>query len=366
MKVKAAVVPGKGKDLEIAEVELDGPRPGEVQVQLVASGVCHTDAIVRDQWYEVPLPAVLGHDGAGIGQDGGAGVTGIETGDHGVLSFASCGACTMCLTGHPGYCADFFALNFSGRRMDGSSAFTGEDGNAVSSHFFGQSSFSTVSNVSARSVVKVDESAPLELLGPLGCGIQTGAGAVLNRLDPPAGSSVALFGTGAVGMAALLAAKVAHATTIIAVDVVDSRLEFARELGATHTVNGSKDDVVEAIRDITGGGVGYALDSTGVPAVFRQMSDSLGTLGHGALVGATTLGTEANIDIGTVLLSGQSIHMVIEGDAVPQHFIPRLISLYEQGVFPFDRLVRSYKFDEIKTAFADSESGQTLKPVVLH
>ena len=366
MKVKAAVVPSKGSRLELVDLELDEPRPAEVQVKLVASGICHTDAVVRDQWYDTPLPAVLGHEGAGVVQAVGAGVTRVEPGDHVVLSFASCGSCGYCLTGRPGYCTGFYSLNFSGRRPDGSSAFSDGNGDTISSHFFGQSSFSTVSNVSERSVVKVDPAAPLHLLGPLGCGIQTGAGAVLNRLNPPAGSSIALFGTGAVGMAGLLAAKVAEATTIIAVDVVDPRLEFAKELGATHTVNSRTDDPVERIREITGNGVDYALDSTGVPAVFQQMSDSLAILGHGALVGATTPGTKASIDIGTVLLTGQTIHMVIEGDAVPQHFIPQLISLYERGLFPFDKLIQTYNLSQINTAFKDSESGRTLKPVVVY
>lgn len=364
MKITAAVAPGTGQPLAMQELELDDPRTGEVRVRMAASGICHTDAIVRDQWYEVPLPAVLGHEGAGVVEAVGEGVGRVEVGDHVVLSFASCGECDLCLTGHPAYCATFYDLNFSGRRPDGTAAYTGGGGEEVSSHFFGQSSFATHANVYERCLVKVPDSAPLDLLAPLGCGIQTGAGAILNRLNPPAGSSVVIFGTGAVGMAALLAAVVAEAGTIVAVDVVASRLAFARELGATHTVDASSEDPVERIREITGGGADYALDTTGVPAVFRQLSDCLGTLGHGAMVGATTPGTEGTVDIGTTLLSGQTLHMVIEGDAVPQTFIPRLIGLYEQGRFPFDRLVRHYAFDEINDGFADSESGEVLKPVI--
>ncbi|GAA1914538.1 NAD(P)-dependent alcohol dehydrogenase [Nocardioides lentus] len=365
MRITAAVVPGEGQPLEMRELELDDPRPGEVRVRLRASGICHTDAIVRDQWYDVPLPAVLGHEGAGVVEAVGDGVTTVAVGDHVVMSFASCGTCRLCLTGHPAYCATFYELNFGGRRTDGSTAFTGGDGEAVSSHFFGQSSFATHANVYERCLVTVPASAPLELLAPLGCGIQTGAGAVLNRLDPPAGSSVVVFGAGAVGLAAVLAAVVADATTIVAVDVVGSRLALARELGATHTVDPREEDAVERIREITGGGADFALDTTGVPTVFRQLSDCLGVLGQGAMVGATTPGTEGTVDIGTTLLSGQTLHMVIEGDSVPQSFIPRLIDLYEQGRFPFDRLVRTYDFDAINDGFADSESGEVLKPVVV-
>lgn len=366
MEITAAVARTAEQPLEIENLQLDDPHPGEVQVRLVASGVCHTDAIVRDQWYPVPLPQVLGHEGAGVVEAVGAGVTTVAPGDHVVLGFNSCGHCTSCMQGHPAYCASFFGLNFGGARPDGSRAFSTGDGEAVGSHFFGQSSFATYANVAERTVVKVADDAPLELLGPLGCGISTGAGAVLNVLDPEAGSSIAVFGAGAVGDAAILAAVVANASTIIAVDVVPSRLEKARELGATHVVNGRDEDAVARIREITGGaGVDYALDTTGVPAVFRQMADSLGTRAHGALVGAAALGTEASIDIGTMLVGGASITMVVEGDAVPQSFIPRLIALHAAGRFPFGELVQSYSLQDINTAFEDSESGATLKPVVL-
>ena len=365
MKVTAAVALAKGEPLVIQELILDAPRATEVQVRMVASGVCHTDAIVRDQLYPTPLPAVLGHEGAGIVEGIGDGVTSVEVGDHVLLSFSSCGVCSSCVSGHPSYCIHLYDLDFSGARPDGSTAFTADDGTPVSSHFFGQSSFASVSNVAERSVVKISKDAPLELMGPLGCGIQTGAGAVLNVLRPEAGSSIAIFGSGAVGMSGLLAAVVANATTIIAVDIVDSRLEFAKTLGATHTINSKNEDAVARIREITGGGVNYALDTTGNKFVFAQMTKSLGVLGHGALVGAAAPGTESPIDIGSLLLSGLKISMVIEGDSVPQTFIPQLISLYEAGVFPFDKLVKKYDFANINEAFADSESGVTLKPVVI-
>ncbi|WP_104195473.1 NAD(P)-dependent alcohol dehydrogenase [Cryobacterium sp. M15] len=365
MKVTAAVALAKGEPLVIQELILDAPRATEVQVRMVATGVCHTDAIVRDQLYPTPLPAVLGHEGAGIVEAIGDGVTSVEVGDHVLLSFSSCGVCSSCVSGHPSYCIHLYDLDFSGARPDGSTAFTADDGTPVSSHFFGQSSFASISNVAERSVVKISRDAPLELMGPLGCGIQTGAGAVLNVLRPEAGSSIAIFGSGAVGMSGLLAAVVANATTIIAVDIVDSRLEFAKTLGATHTVNSKNEDAVARIREITGGGVKYALDTTGNKFVFAQMTKSLGVLGHGALVGAAAPGTESPIDIGSLLLTGLKISMVIEGDSVPQTFIPQLISLYEAGVFPFDKLVKKYDFVDINEAFADSESGVTLKPVVI-
>lgn len=366
MKVNAAVATAPQTDLDIRELTLDEPRPDEVTVRMVASGVCHTDAIVRDQWYPTPLPAVLGHEGSGVIEAVGTDVTDLKVGDKVVLAPASCGNCENCVSGHPQYCVEFYDLNFGGSRKDGSKMFD-DNGTPVSSNFFGQSSFATASNVRARNAVKIDDDAPVELLGPLGCGIMTGAGAVLNVLAPSAGESIAIFGTGAVGLSGMLAAKASGATTIIMVDIVPSRLDFAKELGATHVVNSKETDPVEAIREITDGrGVSFALDTTGVPPVFSQMTKSLALRGHGALVGAAKLGIEAPFDIGTLLTSGINISMVVEGDAVPRKFIPKLISLHERGMFPFEKLVKTYDFKDINQAFADSESGATIKPIVVY
>lgn len=365
MLVTSAVATAPKTPLTLREIELDEPRAGEVRVRMVATGVCHTDAIVRDQVYPVPLPAVLGHEGSGVVDAVGPGVSSVDVGDHVILSYNYCGTCTSCRVGTPSYCHNLFAYNFGGSRPDGSTAFSGADGERVSSHFFGQSSFSTYSIAAERSLVKVDKDLPLEILGPLGCGIQTGSGAVLNALDPRAGSSLAIFGAGAVGLSGLLGGVVANVTTLIAIDVVDSRLELARTLGATHTINGRNENVVERIREITGGGVDYALDTTGNTDVYRTMADSLGVRGHGALVGAAALGAEAKIDIGTMLTGGARLSMVVEGELAPQVFVPTLLRLFKAGKFPFDALIKTYSFDEINQAFEDSERGTTLKPVVV-
>jgi aryl-alcohol dehydrogenase len=213
-----------------------------VLVRVVATGVCHTDIIIRDQYYPSPLPAVLGHEGSGVVEAVGSDVAGVAVGDHVVMSFMSCGTCRPCQSGHPGHCGSFFELNFGGGRADGSSASCDAHGHALHDHFFGQSSFGTYAIAHERNVVKVDKDAPLELLGPLGCGIQTGAGAVLSALAVKPGSSFAAFGSGAVGLSAVMAARVAGATTIIAVDVTPSRLALALELGATHAVNSREVD----------------------------------------------------------------------------------------------------------------------------
>ncbi|MDO2934729.1 NAD(P)-dependent alcohol dehydrogenase [Paeniglutamicibacter sulfureus] len=364
MKTRAAVAIAPETDLEIREIEVDDPRADELRVRMVASGVCHTDAIIRDQWYPVPLPVVLGHEGAGIVEAVGSDVQGFAEGDKVVIGPAFCGRCEQCLAGHPMYCVNFYDRNFGVQRPDGSKSFSDAQG-PIGSHFFGQSSFAELTNVVAHGAVKVPDGVPLEILGPLGCGIMTGSGAVLNVLQPQPGSSIAVFGTGAVGMAGMLAAKAAGATTIIMVDIVPERLDFAKELGATHTVNSKETDPVEAIKEITGGGANFALDTTGVPPVFSQMTQSLATRGHGALVGAAKLGTEAPFAIGNLLLTGIKVSMVIEGDAVPKEFIPRLVSLHARGLFPFDKLIKKYPFEDINRAFADSADGSTLKPVIV-
>lgn len=364
MRITAAVSREVRAPLELVTLELDDLRDDEVRVRLVATGVCHTDALVRDGVLPGPMPVVLGHEGAGVVEAVGSAVRSVSPGDHVVLGFTSCGVCEQCRGGHPAYCAAFPPLNFGGARPDGTTSLT-EGMTPVASHFFGQSSFATFANVSERSVAKVDPSVPLELLGPLGCGVTTGAGTVLNVLKPAAGSSIVVFGAGAVGSSALLAAVVAECETIIMVDVVPARLALAVELGATHVVNALEEDPVERVRQITGGGARHAIDTTGRPGVFRQMVDSLAPQGYAALVGAAAPGTEAAIDIGAFLVNSPTVTAVIEGDAVPQAFIPYLVDLYKAGRFPFDRLVTTYAFDDINQAFADSEAGVTIKPVVV-
>ena len=362
-EITAAVVRKKGGPFQVETLTLEGPRPDEALIRIVATGMCHTDMVARDQLYTVPLPVVLGHEGAGIVERVGSSVKKIAPGDHVVLTYMWCGHCKPCLNGDLTYCANFYPLNFGGAREDGSSATQSRQG-AVHDHFFGQSSFGTYALAHERNVVKVPANAPLELLGPLGCGIQTGAGAVMNALKVRPGSSFAAFGGGAVGLSAVMAARVAGATTIIAADVVPSRLALAKELGATHTVNSRETDPVEAVRKITGGGADFTLESSGRPAVLRQAIDALAIKGVCGIVGAPALGTEASFDVNGVMTTGKRIIGIIEGDSVPDLFIPSLVELYQQGRFPFDKLVKFYPLDQINQAAEDSEKGVTIKPIV--
>jgi aryl-alcohol dehydrogenase len=365
-EVTAAVVREQGS-FDLASAYLEQPRDDEVVVRVVAAGLCHTDLVVRDQVYPVPLPIVLGHEGAGIVEAVGSGVQKVAPGDHVAVSFLNCGRCRPCFDGSPASCANFNDMNFAGQRPDGSHALTSaESGDSATLHdrFFGQSSFATYAIAHERNTVKVRDDAPLELLGPLGCGIQTGAGTVLRALKVGTGATFAVTGAGAVGLSAVMAAHVAGATTIVAVDVVPSRLELARELGATHVVNGAETDAVEEIRRITGSGVDYALDTTGLPALIRQAVDALRQHGKAAILGASRPDATLDIAANAFMQSCKTIMGVVEGDSVPDVFVPQLLELYMQGRFPFDRLVRFYDFDQINQAAADTESGATVKPIL--
>ncbi len=365
-KIKAAVVRQKGGPFQIEDLMQDDPRSDEVRVRIVATGMCHTDMVARDQLYEVPLPVVLGHEGSGVVEQIGNHVKKVAVGDHVVLTYMWCGHCKPCLRGDLTYCEQFYALNFNGAREDGStSTFTTDNTpEPIHDHFFGQSSFGTFALVHERNVIKVPEDAPLELLGPLGCGIQTGAGAVMNALKVNPGSSFAAFGGGAVGLSAVMAARAAGATIIISVDVVPSRLALAMELGATHTINSRETDPVEAVRKIANGGADFTLESSGRPAVLRQAIDALAIRGTCGIVGAPSLGTEASFDVNGVMTTGKRIIGIIEGDSKPDLFIPALAELYQQGRFPFDKLVKFYSLDQINQAAEDSEKGITIKPII--
>jgi aryl-alcohol dehydrogenase len=365
MRITAAVATEPRAPLQLREVELDAPRPDEVRVELVATGVCHTDAAIRDQLYPTPLPAVLGHEGAGVVRDIGSEVRAVSPGDHVVLSMNSCGVCDHCREARPTYCADGYARNFGGRRPDGSTAL--HDGSAgLSAQFFGQSSFATHANVAERSVVRVPADLPLHLLAPLGCGVQTGAGAVLNVLRPGPGASVVVFGAGSVGSASLLATRLTASTQLIAVDLLDERLEAARRLGATEVVHASREDVVERLTELTGGrGPDFAVETTGSPEVLRQAARAIAARGTVGLVGAAAPGTETPLETGFSLTKGWTLRTVVEGDAVPQTFIPHLAELWRQGRLPFDEIVTTYPFARINEAIADAEQGRTIKPVLL-
>ncbi len=364
MLTRAAVVRERGGPFRVEAVELDEPRPDEVIVRIASAGICHTDLGARAGYVPMPLPAVLGHEGAGVVERVGSAVTRVVPGDHVVMSWTWCGSCSACRSGQYACCELFFPYNIAnGSRPDGSPTIRDAAGAVVHGHWFAQSSFAELALAPERSLVKVRDDVPLENLGPLGCGVQTGAGAVMNTLAPRPGSSIAIFGAGMVGMSAMLAALVCGCTTVIMVDLVASRLTLASELGATHTVNAAEVEPVEAIREITGGGPEFSLECVGSPGVLRQAVDVLPRRGVCGLLGVTAPGTPVTLDM-DLLMNARTVKGVIEGDAVPDLFIPRLVELHVQGRFPYTRLIECFPFERINDAVAAMEQGRVIKPVL--
>ena len=363
MKALAAVLAAPGGPLELTEVEVKDPRPDELVVRIAGVGICHTDLGVIDAPAKGQLPIVLGHEGSGVVERVGADVPDLVEGDHVVLSYSYCGTCDNCARALPMHCREFVARNMTGARSDGSSPLVIGERTLLGS-WFGQSSWSSHAVTNYRNCVKVGSHLPLHLLGPLGCGIQTGAGVVLNTLQPRPNSSVAIFGVGSVGLSALLAARVVGCHPTIAVDIDDARLKKAASLGATHTINSSKSQPVNTIKELTAGfGTHYSVDCIGLPPVVRDALECLQTPGVCATVGFQGLPNEVVIDQGSVLF-GKTLIGVIEGDAVPQEFIPQLLQLYEDGLFVFDELIDLFDFSSINDAISAVHDGTTTKAVL--
>jgi aryl-alcohol dehydrogenase len=363
MQIEAAIVSERSGRFVLDTVELCAPRPEELIVRVVASGMCQTDLHGRDGYYASLYPSVYGHEGAGVVHAVGSAVREFAPGDHVVMSYPWCGACANCRHDLPTYCLHARDLKMKGTRADGSTLLS-KNGAPVYSAFFQQSSFGTFALTQERYAVKVRSDAPLELLGPLACSGQTGAGAVLNVLKPNPGESLAVFGVGAVGLSALMAAKVAGCGPIIAVDIHDHRLALARELGATHTINHNKcSDVIGETRKITGGGLRYAVETSALPAVFREAIESLMPGGTCILLGSARKGTEVWFEM-PFLQDGRIVRGIVQGNSVPKEFIPKLVDLIVQKRFPIERMIKFYDFADINLAAQESSTGIAIKPVL--
>jgi aryl-alcohol dehydrogenase len=352
----AAVFARPGAEPEIQTLLIEEPRATEVLVRLKACGVCHTDMVLRDGSLPLTFPAVLGHEGAGIVEAVGAEVAGLRPGDKVVLSFMSCRACATCTTGHPSYCENIASLNFSGRRPDGSPKLWSEDGQPISGSVFGQSSFSHLALAHRENVVRVETDLPFHMLAPLGCGVQTGAGTVLETLRVTAGSTVAILGGGGVGLAAAMAAIAVGASAVTVLDRHEGRRRLARALGATAAV---------AEAGTLPDGLDFIIDTTGIADVAAQAASHLGICGTLALVGAHAKRDILQIEAAFLVRAGRRVIGVIEGGVDPHIFIPHMIGMIEDGQLPVGRLIQNYAFNEIAQALADSESGKTVKPVLL-
>ncbi len=363
LEIQAALVSEYGGPFVMTDLRLERPRGDEVLVRVVASGICHTDLAARNGLIPLPLPIVLGHEGAGVVVETGENVTDLFPGDHVVLTYLTCGDCPQCQAGEASQCRLFVPLCFAGCRPDGTHAVHGPGGNVINDRFFGQSSFATHLIAHRRNAIKVPRDVPLETLAPLGCGIMTGAGTVWNVLKPEPGAGVAVFGAGSVGLSAIMAAKVAKAGTIIAVDIMPSRLATALELGATHVIDARDGDSAEKIRAIMPDGVGSAFDTTGRFGVMRHALQALDQGGKLALVSISEPG-DLPVNLQDLISSCKTIHGVLEGGGNAATMIAEMIRLQQDGLFPYDKLITTYPYSQINEACADAISGKAVKAVL--
>jgi aryl-alcohol dehydrogenase len=361
--VRAAVTDAVGAPFAVEELRIDDPRSGEVRVRLAGCGLCHTDLAARAGDFPFRFPGVLGHEGAGIVEAVGPEVTSVQPGDHVVIGWPWCGQCRNCLAGQPRFCQSLGPLLGGGTRADGSTALRRAGGQPVHSHFFGQSSLATACVTAARALVPVQTAVPLAALSVLGCGIATGAGAVLNAVRPGPGSALVVYGAGAVGLGAVMAARCTAATTIVAVDPVAARRTLALKLGATEAIDPAGTDVVATVHEICSGPADAAFECTGAGPVARQAIDSVGMLGTCCLIGGPRRNAEFSADHRTTLW-GKRIVGTLGGEGVSTRFVPALLRLHEQGRFPFTELIEYFPLDKISDAAAAAQAGEVVKPVI--
>jgi aryl-alcohol dehydrogenase len=361
MEILAAVSREADSPPRVETVELGPLQLGEVRIRIVATGICHTDFHFHSGAMPTSKPIVLGHEGAGIVEEVGVGVTGLAVGDHVVLSAGSCGTCANCHAGLPTYCVDMVRLCWSGMRPDGSTTLS-QNGDRIGSCFFSQSSFATHAIAPQRTAVKVPSDLPLHLLGPLGCGMITGAGSVIEAFRLRPGQSIAVFGAGGVGLAAVMAAKLSGASQIVAIDRDERRLKLASELGATATLMSGSDTLAD-LRKVLPGGFDFSFSTTQVPVLFDIAVSCLATQGTAGFV-VNPAGAWAP-DMLNLLTGGRKLQGIIGGNANPQTFIPQLIEHWRQGRFPFDRLITEFSFDQLELAWEQFRSGDVIKPVLV-
>ena len=364
MEAQAAVMRERHGRWSMETVTVAEPGPNEVRVRVAASGICQTDVHARDGFFPIPCPAIYGHEGAGVVESFGSQVTSVVAGDHVIMANPSCGQCDDCRAGFETYCVNAPALKQSGFRSDGRSLSFQRGDEPIYGSFFQQSSFAGVTLAMARNTIRVPKEAPLDILAAFPCGVNTGAGAVLNVLKPEPGASYVAFGTGTVGFAGLLAARLCGCDPIIAVDLFDDRLALARELGATASVSARDPDLVAKVRRLAGGrGARFCLEAAGFPEALRAAVEVLAPRGTACLVGSARPGVEVSIEMKTIQ-GGRIVRGCTQGESDVQRFLPRLIDLYASGKLPIDRLVRHYPHAAINEAVADMLAGRTIKAVL--
>ena len=357
--MKAAVLYSPHTSLRIEELDLNEPGPGEVLVKMMASGVCHSDwHVVKGEWDHMPLPSVLGHEGAGVVEAVGPGVTNVKPGDHVVLSWkTSCGLCEMCQRGWPNLCD---------RSPAPSSKPSVRASGAAINQMAGLGTFGSYTAVPEVAAVPIDKDVPFAQAALVGCGVTTGVGAAINTASVQPGSTVAVFGCGGVGLNCIQGSAIAGATTIIAVDLLDNKLELGREFGATQVVNASREDVVERIRELTGGvGVHYAFEAIGlVEAPFVQSIRCTRKRGVTVWVGHAPNNTPVTIDARD-LMQEKTVIGSMYGSARPQLEFPRLLDLYKAGRLKLDELItHRFPLEDVNSAFEVLGRGEAARSVL--
>lgn len=361
--MKAAVLYEPNTLLKIERVSLDEPQANEVLVKIMATGVCHSDLHFMKGEMPTPMPVVPGHEGAGIVEKIGPGVTSLAPGDHVVMMVSfSCGKCRYCVAGKPTLCVENLPIMSTATLPGG--AMRLHKGKDELHHLFGLACYAEYAVVNERSCVKVREDAPLDVVCLLGCGTSTGIGAAINTTGIKPGESIAIFGCGGVGLSAVMGARLAGAGKIIAVDTLDKKLAMANKLGADFMINASQDDPIMKVMELTGGGADYALECIGNVDVMTQAFTSIRYGGKLIVVGMAPLGTSLNIATYEFLL-GKGITGTVQGDINPQIDIPRYIDLYMSGKLPIDKLIsKTYSLDEINEAFEALEKGKIIRSVI--
>ncbi|MFV6025829.1 zinc-binding dehydrogenase [Streptomyces sp. NPDC056264] len=363
--VRAAVFSRPGSPIEIADVQLAAPGPGEVEVAITAAGVCHSDLHVLKGEWEVPAPAVLGHEGAGIVTALGADVTGLEVGDHVVLSWVpSCGTCRQCRLGRPWQCEPVASVIASGGVLfDGTSRWS-RDGSPLH-HYLGVSSFAERVVVPASGAIRIRRDAPLDVVALIGCAVATGVGAVRNTAAVEEGATVAVIGCGGVGLSCVQGARLAGASRIVAVDIDSSKLDTACRLGATDTIDSSQVDAVHALRAAVPEGLDYVFDAIGKITTTEQAIAALGQGGAAVIVGLPPTGSTARFDPLTLAEANQRILGSNYGSVDPQRDIPHLVDLYVDGLLDLESMISARRpLDEAQAALDDLAAGRALRTLL--
>ena len=369
MRIRAAVMDKPDglitrRTIQIEEVDLDDPRDDEVLIRITSCGVCGTDKGCIHGMEPYPAPGVLGHEGAGVVEAVGRDAKRFRPGDRVMIGFPFCGECRTCRRGEMRYCEKGQALMFSGHRLDGSGGMRRLDGKPLAGRFFQQSSWATHTVALERQLALVPEGVDPDLTGPYGCSISTGAGTILNELRPIPGSSLAIFGAGNVGLAAVMAAQLSGVTRIIVVDKVAGRLELARELGATDTMMHHSDRTVEELKDLTGGHLDYSIEATDGSNLVGEAITALGPRGVCAMVGGAKMTATVKYNHPDVLMQGKQVIGVLGGGGQSPMFLQALMELQRQGRFPVQKLVKFYDFADVNQAVDDSDAGTTVKPIL--